>query len=141
LTLSSGFATLERRLRQISLRDKRRPTETAEEIWGSYGLNLLYKPSEPLVDLIFVHGLRGGSRKTWSYSDDPLDFWPNEWLPRDNNFKHVRIHSFGYNSDWGETKESILNIHDFGKALLGDIENSPEIRQDGHVHTTIHMLA
>lgn len=74
-----------------------------------------------------MHGLRGGSRKTWSFSDSPLDYWPKEWLPRDGKFKHVRIHSFGYNADWGDKRESILNIHDFGKSLLGAVADSPEI--------------
>ena len=115
------------------MRDKKARSETAEDIWGPPGLNLLYRPPEPLIDLIFVHGLRGGSRKTWSSSDDPLDFWPKEWLPKDDNFRHVRIHSFGYNSDWAGKKDSVLNIHDFGKALLGDIADSPEICQEGHV--------
>jgi pimeloyl-ACP methyl ester carboxylesterase len=95
------------------------------------GLNLLFEPSEPLVDLIFVHGLRGGSRKTWSKTNDPYHYWPTAWLPRDPEFKNVRIHSFGYNSDWGETKQSFLNIHDFGKSLLLAIHDSPHVRAPG----------
>ena len=92
------------------------------------GLSFLFEPSEPLVDLIFVHGLRGGSRKTWSKTDDPYHYWPKEWLPRDPDFKNVRIHSFGYNADWGEIKQSFLDIHDFGKPLLLAIHDSPQIR-------------
>ena len=88
---------------------------------------MLHAPSEPLIDFVFVHGLRGGSRKTWSKSDDIAHFWPKEWLPAEPKFKHVRIHSFGYNSDWAERKASALTIHDFGQALLGDIQNSPEL--------------
>ena len=38
----------------------RRRSEHADEVRGSLGLNLLYAPSEPLIDFIFVHGLRGG---------------------------------------------------------------------------------
>ena len=98
-----------------------------DDLIGPYGLNLLYAPPLPLVDFIFVHGLRGGSRKTWSKTSDPLSYWPKEWLPRDPAFKNVRIFSFGYNSDWGDKKDSILNIHDFGKSLLSEIMNSPEI--------------
>ncbi|KAL8719491.1 MAG: hypothetical protein Q9225_003518 [Loekoesia sp. 1 TL-2023] len=75
-----------------------------------------------------VHGLRGGSRKTWSASDDPSHFWPKEWLPTEPRFRHVRIHSYGYNADWGEKKGSVLNVHDFGSALLGDVNTSPYIR-------------
>lgn len=94
---------------------------------------LLSSPSEPIVDFVFVHGLRGGSRKTWSKSEDSLHFWPKEWLPRDPDFRHVRIHSFGYNSDWAEKRDSILNIHDFGKSLLGALQDSPLIRRDASV--------
>jgi hypothetical protein len=44
-------------------------------------------------------------------------------------FENVRIHSYGYDSDWGKGKVSVLNVHDFGQALLGDIQNSPHIQQ------------
>jgi hypothetical protein len=104
--------------------------DSADNLVGSYGLNLLYAPPVPLVDFIFVHGLRGGSRKTWSKTSDPLSYWPKEWLPREPAFKNVRIFSFGYNSDWGDRKDSVLNIHDFGKSLLSEIMNSPEMVKD-----------
>ncbi|KAJ5178230.1 uncharacterized protein N7500_000929 [Penicillium coprophilum] len=78
-----------------------------------------------------IHGLGGGSRKTWSYSFDPGMFWPKEWLPDEVGFKHVRIHSYGYNSDWTTRKESPLTVHDFGQALLADIHNSPYLRKNG----------
>jgi hypothetical protein len=80
-----------------------------------------------------VHGLFGGSRKTWSSSPaDPTTFWPKEWLPNEVGFKHVRLHSYGYNSGWSG-KESLLTIHDFAQALVADIFNSPEIRKNGDV--------
>lgn len=59
-------------------------------------------------------------------------FWPKEWLPNENGFRHVRTHSYGYNSDWSR-KESFLTIHDFGQALIADIYNSPEFRKNGDV--------
>lgn len=109
----------------------RRPSETPEQVRGPFGLdNPLAIPAEPMVDFVFVHGLGGGSRKTWCKDDDPLLFWPKEWLPRDPEFKHVRIHSFGYDSDWTERRPpSILNIHDFGKALLESLQRSTWIRR------------
>jgi hypothetical protein len=91
------------------------------------GLNLLYTPSEPLIDFIFVHGLGGGSRKTWSKSSSVTHFWPQEWLPQDPAFKNVRLHSFGYSSNWAKGKDSVLNIHDFGKLLLGEMITSPHL--------------
>ena len=104
-----------------------RQSEHVDEIRGPLGLSLLHSPSEPLIDFIFVHGLRGGSRKTWSKTEDINHYWPQKWLPMEPRFKNVRIHSFGYNSDWGGRKGSSLTVHDFGQALLGEILNSPEI--------------
>ncbi|KAK3176965.1 hypothetical protein OEA41_008291 [Lepraria neglecta] len=126
----SRNSLLESSLRGLSVRGIDLGGEV-EDFKGPTGLSLLFEPSEPLVDLIFVHGLRGGSRKTWSKTNDPYHYWPKEWLPRDPEFKNVRIHSFGYNSDWGETKQSFLDIHDFGKSLLVAIYDSPHIRAAG----------
>lgn len=97
----------------------------ADDPRGSLGLNLLYSPSEPHVDFIFVHGLGGGSRKTWSKTSSIAHYWPQEWLPKDPAFKSVRVHSFGYDSDWAKGKENCLNIHHIGKSLLGELSTSP----------------
>lgn len=107
---------------------------------GPLGLNQLYTPPAPLLEFIFVHGLGGGSRKTWSKTSDPYHFWPKEWLPRDPEFKHVRIHSFGYNSDWVDRKDSLLNINDFGKSLLAEIINSPEFGKDSSVGSSSWLI-
>lgn len=96
---------------------------------GSFGLSLLYAPSEPLIDFIFVHGLGGGSRKTWSKTSSITHYWPQEWLPKDSAFENVRMHSFGYDSDWVKGKDNCLNIHHFGKSLLGEMSTSPYLSQ------------
>jgi triacylglycerol esterase/lipase EstA (alpha/beta hydrolase family) len=103
-------------------------TSPSNNSFGPYGLTLLHAPAQPLIDLIFVHGLRGGSVKTWTKSDDEQCFWPQAWLPQEPGLKHVRIHTFGYNSDWGERRDSILNVHDFGKDLLGEMSTNPCLR-------------
>ena len=121
---SSGSSIINRRFTGISLAARANESESSEGVRGPLGLNLLYDPSEPLIDFIFVHGLRGGSRKTWSKTADPAHFWPKQWLPTESRFKNVRIYSYGYNSDWGERKGSAATIHDFGQALLGDIQNT-----------------
>ena len=102
---------------------------TGENFKGSLGLNLLRDVTEPVIDFIFVHGLGGGSRKTWSKSHNPYHYWPKEWLSQDPEFSCVRVHSFGYKADWNERKESVLDIHDFALSLLGEIDNIPEIRR------------
>ncbi|KAH7370025.1 hypothetical protein BKA65DRAFT_487549 [Rhexocercosporidium sp. MPI-PUGE-AT-0058] len=118
----SDFSFLERKFRSLNLR--RTASETAVESIGDLGLNLLHEPSDCNVDFVFVHGLRGGSRKTWSASTSPAHYWPKEWLPADPEFRHVRIHSFGYNSDWLDTRENLLTIHDFGQSLIEEIYNT-----------------
>jgi hypothetical protein len=112
--------------RTLNRRDGSSSDRSTENAKGPFGLNTLFKPSEPVIaDMVFVHGLGGGSRSTWTRSSDPTLFWPQEWLPQDPGFKDVRIHSFGYNSNWD--KESTLNIHDFAKSLLGSIQDCPVI--------------
>ena len=96
---------------------------------GALGLNLLRDVTEPVIEFIFVHGLGGGSRKTWSKSSSRYHYWPKEWLSQDPEFGCVRIWSFGYKADWAERKETVLEIHDFALALLGEIENAPDIRR------------
>lgn len=101
---------------------------------GPFGLITLYQPQDSVIaDLIFVHGLRGGSRSTWTKSDDPSLYWIKEWLPKDPGFQDVRIHSFGYNSNW--YKSSVLNVQDFAKALLGSIQDCPMIPRSSKVST------
>lgn len=101
-------------------------TDSSTDARGPFGLNTLYDPSgSAIADLVFVHGLGGGSRSTWTKSGDPSLYWPQEWLPHDPGFQDVRIHSFGYDSNWD--KESTLNLHDFAKSLLGSIQDSPLI--------------
>lgn len=98
-----------------------------DDVKGHLGLNLLYCPSEPRIDFVFVHGLGGGSRKTWSKTASIGHYWPQEWLPRDPTFKYVRIHAYGYNSDWAKGRENCLNVHHFGKSLLGELATSPRL--------------
>lgn len=100
---------------------------------GPLGLRLLHSSPEPLIDLIFVHGLRGGSVKTWRKGNDPRNFWPQSWLPLEPGLRNANIHSFGYESDWASTKSSVLNVHDFGQSLLEEMRNSPSLRDNGNV--------
>ncbi|ERF71820.1 hypothetical protein EPUS_01735 [Endocarpon pusillum Z07020] len=103
---------------------------TSTDEIGPYGLTTLYCPREPLVDFVFVHGLRGGSYKTWQKYREPSYLWPQAWLPCEAGLENVRIHTFGYNSDWSERKDSILNIYDFGRSLLAEMRSCPDLRKD-----------
>ncbi|KAL2024346.1 hypothetical protein VTK56DRAFT_8828 [Thermocarpiscus australiensis] len=128
---ATSLAFIQSRLHRLSGSPSERSVQSASDIKGPLGLTLLHEPSEPRIDFIFVHGLFGGSRRTWSYSSEPGMFWPKEWLPNEVGFRHVRLHSYGYNSDWTTRKESYLTIHDFGQALIADVYNSPSLRKNG----------
>ena len=126
---SSGHSFLSRTLARRNDRG-----HSGEDGKGPFGLSTLFDPDTPAIaDLVFVHGLGGGSKSTWTKSNDPSLYWPKEWLPKDPDFQDVRIHSFGYNSNWGD--ESILNVHDFSKALLWSIQDCPLIPQNTNVRT------
>ncbi|GFO05262.1 serine active site containing 1 [Plakobranchus ocellatus] len=65
--------------------------------------------SQPVhVDVVFVHGLRGGAVKTWRQRDvqdrpNSSTCWPRDWLAKD--CPNTRILSIGYHSAlfrWGE---------------------------------------
>jgi WD40 repeat protein/pimeloyl-ACP methyl ester carboxylesterase len=127
----SGITSVQKKF--ANLASQRQPSEKfSAEGRGPFGLTLLHSPVKPLVDFIFVHGLRGGSFKTWRKHEDARYFWPQTWLPWDSDLSHVRISSFGYNSDWMEWKDSILDIHDFGRSLLGEMTISPHLKRDGN---------
>lgn len=100
--------------------------ETIDQPKGPLGLTTLHNPGSTSVsDLVFVHGLNGGSQSTWCRGRDDALFWPQEWLPRDEAFRDVRIHTFGYASGLG--RDSILNVHDFATSLLFAIQDAPSI--------------
>ena len=87
----------------------------------------MYEPQNVQADLIFVHGLGGGSRKTWCKSDSVASYWPQMWLPEEPGFENVRIHSFGYNADWSSTKDTISNLADFANMLVTAVHFSPTL--------------
>jgi hypothetical protein len=92
------------------------------------GLNIVVEPAasnehEALrpINIIFVHGLGGSSRGTWTHQESGK-FWP-EWLPNIKGLEHARIMTFGYDADWTKvwTPNSVLDISNFGDQLLNDV--------------------
>lgn len=59
-----------------------RPKVLAEELddlsdmADTRGLSLWYNPKQPLLNLVFIHGLGGSSLKTWSFGRQTRNFWP-----------------------------------------------------------------
>lgn len=109
-------------LRSIIKKDNR----DQDKLEDAIGLTTLHTPDEVVVDLIFVHGLRGGSHSTWTKNKDVSLFWPQKWLPKDDAFRDVRIHTFGYAAGVGH--ESVVNIPHFAGSLLSSIYDSPSIK-------------
>jgi predicted alpha/beta-fold hydrolase len=99
------------------------------DLVGPLGLNQLSSPLEPFVELVFVHGLGGGSRKSWSYSHHEDHFWPRSWLARDPDFRHVRTYSFGYQSAKSEVVSTISGIPDIAQSLLSALRDNTAVRQ------------
>ena len=101
----------------------------APKTLGQLGLHVIHQPeSPPLLDIIFIHGLGGGSQKTWSKDPhDPDLFWPQHWLPSEPEIGKARILSFGYNASFlPGTPRSIYRIADFAKGLLYDMKFSKD---------------
>lgn len=131
-SLRARFASTKAK-KQNSSRDD----EGQDGVRGSLGLRLIHLSPDPLIDIVFVHGLRGGSIKTWRKGNDPRNFWPKEWLPSEPGLGNANIHSFGYESDWASTKSSILSVHDFGQSLLEEMRNSPYLLCDKNVSLVV----
>ena len=107
-----------------------------EEVKGPLGLTVLNSPvGDSIADLIFVHGLGGGSRRTWTANAEPSSFWPQTWLPLDHNFRDVTIYTFGYDSDL--SRSSNLSIDDHAKSLLACILHRPDRPPDTDLQSLV----
>ncbi|KAM7210541.1 hypothetical protein V8F06_014077 [Rhypophila decipiens] len=102
----------------FSIRAKSQPTVT-----DPTGLTLVYSPDHGPIkaDIIFVHGLGGTSRMTWSKDRNIRLFWPGEFLPLENELCQSRIFTFGYNADVKSGSKTSSSILTFAKDLLYDL--------------------
>jgi hypothetical protein len=75
-----------------------------------------------VVDIIFIHGLGGGSRDTWTHPGTGA-FWP-DFLYEDDKFANARISTFGYDSNFVNIflPNNVLDISAFAKQLLDDLD-------------------
>ena len=115
----SSYSVLEYSLAVLSrARDKLK-----ERHRDPLGLTVVHEPDGPTcLNIIFVHGLGGASRKTWSKNQNPELFWPGRWLPLEDDISRCRILSFGYNAYFMSSgPSSNTNILDFAKELLYDM--------------------
>ncbi|KAK8649004.1 hypothetical protein V6N13_129742 [Hibiscus sabdariffa] len=94
-----------------------------------------YSDSEiPQMDIVFVHGLRGGPYKTWRIAEDKSStksglvekideeagklgtFWPGEWLSAD--FPHARLFSLKYKTNLTQWSGASLPLQEVSSMLL-----------------------
>ena len=91
-----------------------------------YGVRVLHSPQNPVVDIVFVHGLNGNPYKTWMEPEKGV-YWPVHLLPKD--VPNARIMTFGYDADWKNSKglESFFqpvgtcSLTDHAVALVSDL--------------------
>ncbi|KAK6088625.1 NACHT and WD domain-containing protein [Seiridium cupressi] len=89
---------------------------------GPLGLNVVYTPDNGhKADIVFVHGLGGTSRWTWSKNRKPELFWPLTFLPLEPDICLARILSFGYDAGFHKRGVS-TSVLDFAKDLLFDLK-------------------
>jgi hypothetical protein len=102
--------------------------ETKASSKDPLGLKVVHRPAgQRRVDVVFVHGLGGSSRMSWSHDHNPDLFWPLKFLPLDPEIAEARILSFGYNANFrpGSGKNT-MSILDFAKDLLFDLKHSQD---------------
>jgi pimeloyl-ACP methyl ester carboxylesterase len=90
---------------------------------GALGLNVVYTPDNGhKADIVFIHGLGGSSRMTWSKHKSPGLFWPLTFLPLEPDICLARILSFGYDADFTNGSNATNVILDFAKTLLYNLK-------------------
>lgn len=82
------------------------------------GLSVIYSPDgPPKADIVFIHGLGGSSHGTWLKNKDMNLFWPQTFLPLEQDVSLARILTFGYNAELVHGRPSV-SIFDFANDLL-----------------------
>ncbi|QUY41898.1 triacylglycerol lipase [Acaryochloris marina] len=70
------------------------------------------------ADVIFIHGLGGGSQTTWAYEQDVEKFWP-DWLAR--SFPNLNIWTMGYSSSISAWVKDSMPLEDLGDTILEEM--------------------
>jgi protein SERAC1 len=72
-----------------------------------------------LNSIVFVHGLTGNRRNTWTHPDGV--FWPEDLLTKD--LPTARVMTFGYDADVVGFSKTAGNgtLRDHGKSLTNDL--------------------
>ncbi|KAI9794399.1 MAG: hypothetical protein M1816_005468 [Peltula sp. TS41687] len=111
---------------------------------SDHGLKVLYQPlDEPtaVVDIVFVHGLRGSSDNTWLDEASGIH-WPTDLLSQDLN--DARILAFAYDANvvnlWNPVSQNRVSNH--AENLLGALARQRERTgsEDRKILFVVHSL-
>ncbi|KAK8098705.1 uncharacterized protein PG998_011946 [Apiospora kogelbergensis] len=93
--------------------------------------------TNPQVDIVFVHGLRGSKLGSWSRDNI---CWPREFLQKD--LPEARVFSFGWDADVTRVRSNASQDSIFGHAvtLLNDLELFREDKVESHTEHHRPML-
>ncbi|KAH8881349.1 hypothetical protein GQ53DRAFT_848361 [Thozetella sp. PMI_491] len=107
--------------------DGSRPGKGGEPDSGPLGLNVVYTPNNGhKADIVFVHGLGGTSRWTWSKNKNPELFWPLTFLALEADICLARTLTFGYNAAFHKSGDGKTSVLDFAENLLHDLKYSED---------------
>jgi hypothetical protein len=100
----------------------------------SLGVHVVHVPKEDRrLDIVFVHGLGGTSRLSWSKNKDLAKFWPSTFLPLEPDIYLARISTFGYDANIvHDSSNKSSTVLGFAKELLFELkyvqdENTEEL--------------
>ncbi|MCJ1471754.1 hypothetical protein MMC13_000394 [Lambiella insularis] len=101
---------------------------------NSVGLTEVFSPPElPTVDVVFVHGIFGHPKDTWTCEDTEC-FWPAELLPPILEDEDARILTYGYDSSADtfadcEPKHKVYDVvRNLGRGLASNSYQSDDFK-------------
>ncbi|KAK1990397.1 hypothetical protein LX36DRAFT_592676 [Colletotrichum falcatum] len=88
------------------------------------GLDILVEGTDPVVDIVAIHGLNGHREHTWTATGDK--HWLRDFLPTD--LPNVRILCWGYDANTHSTSGvSCQYLYDHARELVADLCRKREL--------------
>lgn len=90
-----------------------------------FGLTEVHAPnpaSSAQVDLVFVHGLNGDPKNTWTSKETEV-FWPKDLLPEFLDDQKGRVLVYGYDADVASLGNGVSKdkLHNHSERLVADL--------------------
>lgn len=116
------------KLEALVIVSQRAQKQTSRGI-NAFGLTEVFAPStEASVDVVFVHGIFGHPKDTWTCDDTDV-FWPAELLPSILDDEGTRIMTYGYEAGASAfvDSEPKHRIHDVIGSLGRDLASNRQV--------------